>query len=353
MNNEASSNRQGGGVPQSLPSLRVRITAPLVPRDAAFQLPGNSHRWGRCEFVWNPPDDDPCDYWIVLGYAYRAESATVAPCNTLFINGEPPAKKRYPRAFYRQFYRVVDNHAWSQHPRLVLDTACMGWHAGNKLSAAQGEASYDYFSRLPRPRKQNKIGVVCSASTVTAGQRQRLKFLEQLKRHFGDRVVHFGRGFLPIEDKLEAILPYRFQLVLENSVSPHYWTEKLADAYVGWGFPLYVGCPNLGDYFESRSYQMLDITDLARSIRVIETCLEQPEAAEEISAVAEARRRVLNEYNLGVRCARMVEANFVNAPKEKILLRDYKHFHWWDRLRRQLGLSKSGMPKPASGETHS
>jgi hypothetical protein len=41
---------------------------------------------------------------------------------------------------------------------------------------------------------------------------------------------------------------------LENSQSPHYWTEKLTDAYLGWAFPLYVGCPNVGDYFAKESF---------------------------------------------------------------------------------------------------
>lgn len=311
-----------------------------------MHLPGGSHRWGRCEFVINPPDADPCDYWIVLGYGFERETAVVAPCNTLFINGEPPAKKNYPRAFYRQFHRVVDNHTGSHHPRLTLDTACQGWHVGSKLSGPGRDFPYDYFSALTRPAKQNKVGVVCSATAATPGQRQRLRFLEQLKQHFGDKIVHFGKGFVPVADKLEAILPYRFQLVLENSVSDHYWTEKLADAYLGWGFPLYVGCPNLAEYFDPRSFQFLDSNNVPEAIRIIEARLARPEDAEEITGLAEARRRVLNDHNLAMRCARMVEKNFVAAPKETVVIRDYKSFRWRDALRRWLGFGGQGATKP-------
>jgi len=331
----------------NLPLLRMRLTAPLVPSDAPSHFPKGVRRWGRWELVLNPPDDDPCDYWIVLGYAFREEAALVAPANTLFVNGEPPAKKLYPRKFYQQFHRVVDNHSWSRHPRLLLDTACLGWHVGSNLSPARGEYSYDFFSALPRPTKQNRIGVVCSATAATPGQRKRLMFLDQLKGHFGDRIVHFGRGFTPVDDKLDAILPYRFQLVLENSISPHYWTEKLADAYLGWGFPLYVGCPNLDAYFDPRSFQSLNLDDLSRAIEIIETRLNQNEDEVEITAMTKARGRMLNDYNLGMRCVRWADTFYVPAPKETVVIRDYKSFRWRDRIRRGLRLIGPGTLKPA------
>jgi hypothetical protein len=113
---------------------------------------------------------------------------------------------------------------------------------------------YDALKQLTPPEKQNRVSVVCSTTAQTAGQRQRLKFLAALKQRLGDDLMVFGKGFQQIDDKLEATLPYRYHLVLENSQSPHYWTEKLTDAYLGWAFPLYVGCPNVGDYFAKESF---------------------------------------------------------------------------------------------------
>ena len=48
-----------------------------------------------------------------------------------------------------------------------------------------------------------------------------------------------------MSDKAEAIAPYAYHLVLENNYIDNFWTEKLADAWIGWALPLYLGAPNL------------------------------------------------------------------------------------------------------------
>jgi len=65
---------------------------PMMPSDCALPIPGGGRQWRGCEFVVNDQDDAPCDFWIVMGFAHAKESAFVAPENTRFICGEPPAK---------------------------------------------------------------------------------------------------------------------------------------------------------------------------------------------------------------------------------------------------------------------
>jgi hypothetical protein len=297
--------------------LRVRLSIPCVPDDCELGIPGGGSIWGGCEFVVNPPDDSPCDYWIVLGNAHALESAWVAPENTLFICGEPPAKKRYPHAFYRQFDRVIDTHGWSRHPRLELFAPCLGWGI---------QEGYDFLANLDRPTKENRVGVVCSSSAKTPGQRQRLKFLDTLKKRLGDRVVHFGRGFNPLENKLDGILPYRFQLVLENSGSDHYWTEKLAGAYLGWGLPIYAGCFNLGEYFSQDAFLRVHLDQPDKAATMIEAWLSTSETEFEIEAVRVARASVMNDYNMAMRCATLARRHYQALEPRRLLIRHYKYF---------------------------
>ena len=42
-----------------------------------------------------------------------------------------------------------------------------------------------------------------------------------------------------------------FHLCIENESSDHYWSEKLADAYLGYCFPIYSGARRVNDYFPS------------------------------------------------------------------------------------------------------
>jgi hypothetical protein len=113
-----------------------------------------------------------------------------------------------------------------------------------------------------------------------------------------DRVDVFGRGIRDIKDKWEAIAPYRYHIAIENSVVPHYWTEKLADTYLGGAFPFYHGCPNIGDYFPGESLAPIDIRDPDRAIQTIEAVIESGAFERSGPALAQAKERVLDEYNL-------------------------------------------------------
>ena len=306
--------------------LNIRVTLACAPGGMAHFTPGQTLRWGRCKFSINPSGEGDWDFWIVFANAIEIEKANVAPGNTLFIAAEPPAKKTYPRRFYRQFAHVVDTHNGSRHPNLEVGMLGMFWMVGLNWDGMNYEYGYDFLSEMPRPKKQNKVSVVCSSTAKTEGQKARLRFLEALKKELGDDLVHFGKGFELIDDKMDAISPYRFNLVLENSQSPHYWTEKLTDAYLGWAFPFYVGCPNVDDYFSSESFHAIDMGDVSRAAKEIRGFLSRPESAEEVEAINEARHRVLNPYNPFSRFDHWVNKFHKDGEKRYVTIETAKRF---------------------------
>lgn len=321
----------------------VRLNMDYAPAGMALLTPGAALRWGDCRFDFNPAPGGRADFSVVLGNARPYDRFTTAPQNTLFIAGEPLSKKLYPQAFYRQFGHVVDSHAESRHPHLHVSALGLNWHVGLDRASNSYRYGYDHLSALPCPDKQNRIAVVCSNASKTEGQRQRLALLEGLKQRLGDRLVHFGRGFEPVDDKMDAILPYRFHLVLENSVLRNYWTEKLADAYLGWAYPVYLGCPNVDEYLPTDA--LISINDLdanAAAARIAEL-LDAPLAPEREAALAEARRRVLNVYNPFAWAAHWVERLYQpGLPERTVTLRSHKAFRSFPRghlfrLRAALG----------------
>lgn len=319
-------------------SLRVRLIMGHMPGDIRLLSPGGKLEWDKCRFDLNPEHSDPADFAIVL---YNARPRDRFPCaleNTLFIAAEPLAKKVYPHRYYQQFYHILDTHTLSQHPRVIETALCLPWHVGLDLKTGSYRFGYDYLATLPDPSKENRISVVCSDAAFTEGQRRRLQFLHALKQRLGDRLVHYGRGFESIADKLDAILPHRLHLALENSESPHYWTEKLTDAYLGWAFPMYVGCPNLEDYFSANSFVRLNPMKPDDAAARIKAKLDAPASAEENAAIAEARRRVLSEYNPFAWCARWAQQLYRPGPRQQLTLRSHKAFRpfpqgWLYRLR--------------------
>ncbi|MCO5051724.1 MAG: glycosyltransferase family 10 [Verrucomicrobiae bacterium] len=308
--------------------LRVRVSSAGMPGGLELFTPGGALTWGGCEFQLDAADGAESDYWIVFANALPREASWVAPRNTLFIAGEPPAKKIYPRGFYKQFARLVDTHAYSNHPRVQLDALGLPWLVGLSWKQQRYTMGYDFLKRLEFPEKQNGVSVVCSTTAQTAGQRRRLKFLAALRQRLGDALVVFGKGFQPVDDKLEAILPYRYHLVLENSQSQHYWTEKLADAYLGWAFPLYVGCSNLSDYFAPESFEALDLDDVDGAAQAIRRLLAKPLTNDERTALRTARERVLEIYNPFARFAHWVDQFYAPAPKEQVVIQSAKAFRF-------------------------
>jgi len=289
------------------PRLQVVITTTVNHADFHLLCPNGKLQWGRCDFLLNPPRGTKCDYWIVFAGSRVSDTMLCSPENTLFIAGEPPSKKIYPKKFYGQFHRVVSTHAADPHPRVTTSLPGLNWHVGLWRDEDRYHYGYDALKGLAPGVKSNKISVVCSNLTTTEGQRRRLEFLQQLKAGLGDSMVHYGRGFTAINDKMDAILPHRLHLVLENSSSPDYWTEKLADAYLGWAYPIYVGCPNLGDYFPGDGFTAVDVMQPQQAMTRIRELLAHPPAEKEIETIAHCRDLVLDTYNPFARFAHWAE----------------------------------------------
>ena len=164
-----------------------------------------------------------------------------------------------------------------------------------------------------QPVKTGLISTVCSskqqAHTLHA---RRYNFTQRLQSELPELEI-FGHGVRFIEKKSEALDPYKFHLIVENHIAPHLWTEKLADAFLGYTVPIYCGCPNIFDYFPEDSIIRIDINDVDSSLKTIWEVLTTPgEYERRLGAIKEARRRVIEEYNLPAMLSRIIE----NAPTQ-------------------------------------
>ena len=110
------------------------------------------------EISVNPASGTNADFWIVYGNARPKDSFLVSAENTLLVVLEPECKKIYPRAFYRQFYRIVDTHRKSEHPRVDITAPCFPWHVGLNLKNDSYQLSYNYLNDLQYPEEiKNKV----------------------------------------------------------------------------------------------------------------------------------------------------------------------------------------------------
>jgi Glycosyltransferase family 10 (fucosyltransferase) C-term len=188
-----------------------------------------------------------------------------------------------------------------------------------------------------------RISVICSKKSQLPRHRQRLALIDHLVAAFPDRIDVFGNGFRSIPDKAVAIAPYRYHLVLENNAIDHFWTEKTADAYLGFALPLFSGCANIGDYFPAASFVRLPaIDDVAAIAASIATVLTTDPYADRSSAITAARTLVLDRYNLMAVLAALVDGTNTDyaAPLAQPYLlrpaRDFKGLRGWWRGRSAL-----------------
>ncbi len=162
---------------------------------------------------------------------------------------------------------------------------------------------------LPPPEKRDVVSAVVSGKTLFPGHRRRLRFLKMLKEAIGDRLEIYGDGLHKVAVKADVILPNKYHLVLENTVMPFYWTEKLADAYLGYALPLVSGATNLAEWFPQDSYVPIDIDDPAQAIATIVAAMDEDIYARRQPAIAEARDRLIHKERLCPLIARVIAAH--------------------------------------------
>jgi hypothetical protein len=66
----------------------------------------------------------------------------------------------------------------------------------------------------------------------------------------------------------------QFHIAIESLSVENYFSEKLIDAFITKTVPIYYGCPNIGDFFDTRGMIIADagkdITDASKDI--VESC---------------------------------------------------------------------------------
>lgn len=306
--------------------IRVKfLSKNRVPHDHFLDLPT---RHDHLEFVF---DLETTNYdWLVVYDDLPAKSKERLSLNyetlacpqeqTILITYEPSSVKFYGQDYMNQYGYVLTSHEKSElkHPGR-RDVPPVGvWYYGSVADTDPG-VSLDEKTQL--------ISTFYSAKTMGHTLHQtRAQFIDQIKQHV-PQLVYYGRGYKFVEKKLEGINPYRYHIALENHIGQHHWTEKLSDSFLGLSLPFYCGCPNLEDYFPKESFIPIDMRDPVEAGKVINRAIENNEFEKRLPALQEARRLVIEEYNLAnyigdcIAQAPSTKLQAVSAKPNKILSR--------------------------------
>ncbi len=304
---------------------RILISASFPESLLARQSPGSCGVWDEFEFIFEP-SDEPVDGWVVYDTLREPITQRCPPQNTLLITGEPESVRRYRPRFTGQFAQVWSSQRNIQHPHLTRRNEGQHWHYGMRPSLAHGgPLHYDDLLQLAAPQKSKMISVICSNKALTPDHQQRLQFVDALRQHFGTQIDFLGRGFQPVEDKADAIWPYRYHIVLENDHTEHFMTEKISDAFLGWSYPIYFGGPEAYYRFPEGSFTAIDIYQPEQAISIIGDVLAGDTYTAALPQLAVARQAVLQRHNLFAMLAEYWREYLQDARAEQVKLLPKSH----------------------------
>lgn len=264
------------------------MTIKVVSR--GFQVDGGRFAYAD-DFVFT--SDPRCrDYDWLVAYDDLPEPERLG-CprrQTILATSEPVSIKGYSRGFTRQFGHLLTNRPAEaeSHPCYHLGRGYYKWFYGRTHAEA---------AAMRPPEKTKGISVVCSSKRMRHTRHfERLRLIEHLSRNLPE-LDWFGHGVRAFDSKCAVTDPYRYQVVVENHMAPHHWTEKLTDAFLGWCLPFYAGAPDLADDFPRDSFIPIPVDDPGRALGIIRSAMADDAYGRRREALCEARRLVLEKYN--------------------------------------------------------
>lgn len=309
--------------------ITIKLSSPFVRWDWSRQTPNHDGIWKNHKFICNKKNSF-CDYWVVYENLIKKETVLCPPNNTILITGEPPTVNTYHPKFLAQFKTIITCHPSLPHPNTIISHSSLPWMVGYQPPKEKFSKSYHELNKIKNYPKTKLISVICSNKTFTRDHKNRFEFVQKLKNYFGNKIDFFGRGFTPIQDKWDAIAPYKYHIALENCSIKHYWTEKLADSYLAQAYPIYYGCPNIHDYFPENSLSQINIHKPKQAIKIIENIIQNKTYEQSIKSLVQAKKLILDTHNIFPRMTKFCPQ--INRPKAQTTLFSQECFYKQDPI---------------------
>lgn len=294
----------------------VRIVQDYEGPNLMRQTPGGDGIWDGIRFTYDPIAE--CDFMIVLRSQMRNPISVICPPENVWTIVQDP----YVPGFndwlvegYEQFSRIYTQIPRTGDSRYIQSQPALPWYVNR---------SYEELRTMLPPRKSKSLSWVLGNQMEIPGHFNRLVFLDHLKKQGTLTVDLFGRANQYVADKAEGLIPYRYSLAVENSSYADYWTEKIADCFLGWTVPIYYGCTNLEDYFPADAFIRIDINRPDEALARIRDVLGHDRWEKRLPALEEARNLLLDKHQFFPYFSNIIRKEDQNRPKVKINIPVYR-----------------------------
>lgn len=275
------------------------------------------------DVVENGTDDKVWDLVILFESITAPQHLRVRCDRTVFVAGEPPSIGNHSKAFLRQFDAVfcADARIGSER-RVSGEQHYNNWHFG--YSTKNGFRYNNTFIRdFPPPQKTQMLSTITSNLAYLPMHIKRRALIDRLERDYSGSIDIYGRPHRFIEYKEDAILPYRFHICIENCSKPDLWTEKVADALLGYAVPVYAGCPNIEAYFPGAAI-IIDLENYARARQTIDSILADGVSIykERLPALLTARKQLIETFDISSLVRQLLDEQNMSGVRDIVLKPD-------------------------------
>lgn len=218
----------------------------------------------------------------VRKYGYLCESRAIVPEDYEIFNKYKGLEKEFDSIF------TYDERILNQLDNARFVPYCAGyWYGKHKEGVSVKADAYG--------EKTKNISILSSEKTYCRMHILRKELALKCKReHLADTYGTFDGGrYSPIEDSLQY---YRFSIVIENDISPYFFTEKLTSCFAAQTIPVYLGASKADEFFNPEGMIQIKEKDIENIAGVLKQCTKE-EYERRLPAVIDNYNRVISEYD--------------------------------------------------------
>ena len=188
------------------------------------------------------------DHIVIFPYSKTVLTAnTQLTCKVSLIIFEP-------RAIQGRYYNIIPILRFLYHRILVRDPKLASRYNNlHSLSLAQLYIDTKNL-RLPDFLQRRGISLIASTKNDLEGHKLRHKLIALDKSHSYQMLTPLGRAYKQFDDMVTALAPFRYSVVIENCIEPHYFTEKIANCLACKTIPIYWGHESVKQYFDTSNW---------------------------------------------------------------------------------------------------
>ncbi len=306
------------------------MTIRIVTKNAGFT--GRRRQGGApVPFEYAPgyvfTEDPACvDYdWLVVFDGMRGDVSVTCPReHTILTTWEPVSIRNYNTPFTRQFGHLLTNRpSWAEkHPHYHLGRGYFPWMNGRTFPENKAAVI---------PPKTTLLTAVCSSKAMKwTNHAARIELLRRCQRDIPG-MEWYGWGIRECGMKCDVTDVARYQIVFENHEAPHYWSEKIADAFLSECLPFYAGAPDLAADFPGDAFIPIPSDDPAAAVQIIQSAIANDEWTKRRAAIRAARELLFTRYNFFAQVIAVIEASAgqsVTPVADPWTLHDRRYFRF-------------------------